>query len=294
MRAYAQTPPTPQPVPGGGPRTRPASPLAAIGGGRGAHPLLLDPVRHRAHGGMHFSCAEEVPVVSARFWATALIIGAATCVVLLAGFVPAAHAENVFGARGPGRLVGTGGEDYIAGGAGDDHIFGRGGFFDYLDGGRGDDAIFGGRGADEYHGGPGDDHLFDNGGADTGVDDLSDGFDGAAGNDRIIDRGGRSFMEDGSGHDVLRSGHGPDSLLVSNGADRVWAGPGSDTVQVDSDRAPDIIRCGPGDDTISLHERRELFLDRYFGCEHFSLNPVPERAGHRPRVWGLMADEGAN
>ncbi|TDK43031.1 calcium-binding protein [Antarcticimicrobium luteum] len=129
--------------------------------------------------------------------------------------------DRAFGGDGRDIIAGQGGHDSIEGAAGRDLLRGNVGN-DGLTGGQGNDRLIGGAGDDRLAGGPGDDVLIGGPGADIYVVDAG-GEAGAAGRDRIIDKGTAGTW---SSHDVidLIGLYGPSGSSVAEtyGALRFW------------------------------------------------------------------------
>jgi Ca2+-binding RTX toxin-like protein len=88
--------------------------------------------------------------------AVVLAVAAVLALVVASG---AALADNIQGAAGGNRLVGTDGRDNISGAGGADDISGKGGR-DRLFGDAGNDDVFGGDQGDRLQAGTGQDDLF--------------------------------------------------------------------------------------------------------------------------------------
>jgi Ca2+-binding RTX toxin-like protein len=153
---------------------------------------------------------------------------------LMVGDVSLSGGDDLYDARGGGRLTGT-----VIGFNGMDKLFG-GGFADTflggldsdeLDGGGGDDTLDGGDHADTIRGGAGIDSLL--GGLDA------DELDGGDGNDSV---------DGGGGVDTITGGAGNDSLLGGLDADELDGGDGDDSL--DGGGGVDIIIGGAGNDSL--------------------------------------------
>lgn len=187
--------------------------------------------------------------------------------------------QEIVGAPGDDRLLGSecgdritglagndivdarGGNDIVVTGAGNDHIVGGAGD-DQIDAGAGEDIVFGGAGNDIIHGGAGNDSLHGGDGHDTicggAGNDVITGGEG----DDIIDGGdGDDTVDGGSGDNIIDAGGGDDTVTAGDGNNIVLAGSGNDRVTLGDGN--DLVDAGPGDDWVSAGGGN----DRVFGGE---------------------------
>jgi Ca2+-binding RTX toxin-like protein len=153
------------------------------------------------------------------------------------------------GVGGFDTLVGGGGNDVLRGAARAETIDGGAGA-DVIRGRGGDDALFGNLGADRLSGQAGDDRLS---GDPAQGDDyytpiirlLPDRLDGGAGDDVLLDTGGRNTYLGGPGDDVLEGGANADVMRAGTGRDRTLARGGG----------RDKVDCGAGRDRARTDRR---------------------------------------
>ena len=203
------------------------------------------------------------------------------------GIAYGAMIENAKGGAGNDSMLGNDADNVLVGNGGNDVIRGGKGK-DTLEGGDGDDILVGGADADKMDGGAGFDILSFRDAAGpvtitiastgkvtvTGTNDFVgdtyvniEGFEGSAGNDKLIGGAlndvlfgfdGNDELLGGNGHDKLDGGAGDDRVDGGSGNDQLFGRAGIDTIL--GGTGNDIIDGGAGADILTGNSGSDMFI----------------------------------